>query len=279
MAPISWSSDGPFATHPIRFRWRDRSPPKSARGSPAEPGPSDMRLVIGVQPVREAVRAHGRGVERVLVEEGDHPQLEALARFARDQGIEVTSASRSDLDRRAKGARHQGVMALVPELRLRPFSELTVEPSSLFLALDEIQDPQNFGATIRSAVAFGASAVVWPENASAPLSPATFRASAGAIEHAVLCKVPALPSAISHLASLGATAVALDATADLELARIDLTGPLVLVFGSEGKGLRKSVRRACTHAARLPMSGRIASLNASVAVAIALYEVCRQRQA
>jgi len=237
-----------------------------------------VRLVLGVQPVREAVRAHGAGIERVLVEEGDHPQLEALARFARDQGIEVPSASRSELDRRTKGARHQGVLAFVPELRLRPLAELAVEPGSLFIALDEIQDPQNFGATIRSAVAFGASAVVWPENASAPLSPATFRASAGAIEHAVLCKVAALPTAITHLASLGATTVALDANADLDLAEVDLTGPVVLVLGSEGKGLRKSVRRACAHGARLPMRGPIGSLNASVAAAVALYEACRQRR-
>jgi 23S rRNA (guanosine2251-2'-O)-methyltransferase len=237
-----------------------------------------MRLVLGVQPVREAVRAHGAGVERVLVEEGDHPQLEALARFARDQGIDVARTSRSELDRRAKGARHQGVMALVPELRLRPLAELEVEPTSLFVALDEIQDPQNFGAVIRSAVAFGASAVIWPEHASAPLSPATFRASAGAIEHAALCRVPSLPSAIAHLAELGATTVALDAAGDVDLADVDLRAPCLLVIGSEGKGLKKSVRRACARSARLPMGGKIASLNASVAAAIALYEAHRQRR-
>src|SRR5689334_17204368 len=238
-----------------------------------------MRLVLGVQPVREAVRAHGAAIERVLVEEGDHPQLDALARFARDQGIDVTRAPRSELDRRARGARHQGVMALVPELRLRPLAELTVEPTSLFVALDEIQDPQNFGAVIRSAVAFGASAVIWPEHASAPLSPATFRASAGAIEHAALCRVPSLPSAIAHLAELGATTVALDAAGDVDLADVDLRAPSLLVIGSEGKGLKKSVRRACARSARLPMGGKIASLNASVAAAIALYEAHRQRRA
>jgi 23S rRNA (guanosine2251-2'-O)-methyltransferase len=236
-----------------------------------------MRLVLGVQPVREAVRAHGASVERVLVEEGDHPQLEALARFARDQGIEVARATRSELDRRARGARHQGVMALVPELRLRPLAELSVEPASLFVALDEIQDPQNFGAVIRSAVAFGAGAVIWPEHASAPLSPATFRASAGAIEHAVLCRVTSLPSAIEHLADLGAGAVALDAAGEVDLADVDLSGPTLLVIGSEGKGLKKSVRRACRQSARLPI-GKIGSLNASVAAAIALYEAHRQRR-
>ena len=237
-----------------------------------------MRLVIGVQPVREAIRAHGESVERVVIEQGDHPQLEALARFARDQGIEVNVASRGELDRQARGARHQGAVALVPELRLHSLASLSVERSSLFLALDEIQDPQNFGAAIRSAVAFDASAVLWPEHSSAPLSPATFRASAGAIEHAVLCRVTSLPSAISHLGELGTTSVALDAGGDAPLAELDLTGPVLLVIGSEGKGLKKSVRRACARTARLPMGGAIASLNASVAAAIALYEARRQRE-
>jgi len=214
----------------------------------------------------------------VLVEEGDHPQLEALARFARDQGIEVTPATRSELDRRAVGARHQGVIAMAPELRLHALSDLSVEPTSLFLALDEIQDPQNFGAAIRSAVAFGASAVLWPEHSSAPLTPATFRASAGAIEHAVLCRVTALPSAIAHLAELGTSTIGLDAEGDVDLAELDLTGASLFVIGSEGKGLKKSVRRACARTARLPMHGTIGSLNASVAAAIALYEATRQRR-
>ncbi|HKQ70440.1 MAG TPA: 23S rRNA (guanosine(2251)-2'-O)-methyltransferase RlmB [Polyangiaceae bacterium] len=239
-----------------------------------------MRLVMGVQPVREAVRAHGAHVEKLFVEEGDHPQLEALARFARDQGVrEVSVVARAELDRRARGVRHQGAMALVPELRLARLSDVAVAPASLFLALDEIQDPQNFGAVIRSAVAFGASAVLWPEHSSAPLSAATFRASAGAIEHAVLCRVGSLPSALQHLTELGTAVIGLDANGELPLAQIDLTGPVAFVIGSEGKGLKKSVRRACASVAKLPMAGAIGSLNASVAAAITLYEACRQRAA
>ncbi len=236
-----------------------------------------MRLVVGLQPVREAVRAHGKRIQELLVERGEHPQLDALARFARDQGIEVTLASRSDLDRRAKGARHQGVIASVPELELVPLEKLAIETDSLFLALDEIQDPQNFGASIRSAVAFGASAILWAEHASAPLTPATFRASAGAVEHATLCRVPSLSSAIQHLSESGAASVGLDASGDVPLSAVDLTGSVVVVIGSEGKGLKKSVRRACQTIARLPMTGRIGSLNASVAAAVTLYEVRRQR--
>jgi 23S rRNA (guanosine2251-2'-O)-methyltransferase len=241
------------------------------RGGPAG------RLVLGIQPVREAVRAHGRLVTGLAIETGDHPQLEALARFARDQGIEVEVVSRAELDRHAKGGRHQGALAWAPPLRVLSLAEWRPAPDAVLLALDGIEDPQNFGAILRSAVALGASGVLWAEHASAPLSPATFRASAGAVEHAVLVRVPALPSALHDLAAQGMPAVGLEAHGDIELSDIDLTGPTIIVIGSEGKGLMKSVRRACARVARLPMGGAIDSLNASVAAAIALYEMRRQR--
>jgi 23S rRNA (guanosine2251-2'-O)-methyltransferase len=240
-------------------------------------GAPQGRLVFGIQPVREAVRAHGARIAQVAIETGDHPQLQALARFARDQGIEVETVSRAELDRRARGARHQGAMALAPRLSISKLAQVEVTPQALFLALDGIEDPQNFGAILRSAVALGATGVLWAEHASAPLSPATFRASAGAVEHAVLVRVSSLPTALTHLATEGACTIGLDAQGDAELADVDLTGPVAFVIGSEGKGLMKSVRRACTRLARLPMGGAIDSLNASVAAAIALYEARRQR--
>jgi 23S rRNA (guanosine2251-2'-O)-methyltransferase len=250
--------------------------PKSDRADSDRGAPSG-RLVFGIQPVREAVRAHGAKVAQVAISAGDHPQLQALARFARDQGIDVTVLSRVELDRRAKGARHQGAMAVAPPLSILKLAQVEVAPGALFLALDGIEDPQNFGAILRSAVALGATGVLWAEHASAPLSPATFRASAGAVEHAVLVRVSSLPNALQDLAQQGAAVIGLEAHGDVELAGVDLTGPVTLVIGSEGKGLMKSVRRACTRTARLPMGGAIDSLNASVAAAIALYEARRQR--
>lgn len=235
------------------------------------------RIIVGLQPVREAIRAHGEGLERVLVERGDSPQLQALARFASDQGVEVSVVPRADLDRASGGVRHQGVLAIASELSLVSLDDLAVDDDSLFVALDGIQDPQNFGATIRSGTAFGASAILWPEHASAPLSPTTFRASAGAIEHATLCRVPSLVSALVDLNARGALTVGLDANAEASIDSIDLGGPVVLVVGSEGKGLGRQVRKTCQKLAKLPMRGPIASLNASVALAIALYEVVRQR--
>lgn len=240
-----------------------------------------MRLVTGLQAVREAIRVHEAKLERVLVEERGGPQIEAVARFAEGRGAKVDHVPRAELERLARGARHQGAIAIAPELVLVPVEALAdavaADPRATVIALDEIEDPQNFGAVIRSAVALGASGVLWPEHRSAPLSPATFRASAGAIEHATLCRASALPSALERLAAAGARVIGLDAHADRAIEDLDVEGPVVLVVGAEGKGLRKTVKRACTDLARLSMAGPIDSLNASVAAGIALYEVVRSR--
>ncbi len=240
-----------------------------------------MRMVAGLQPVREAIRVHGGKLEKVLVEKGGGPQIDAVARFAQDRGASVERVPRSELDRAAKGARHQGAIAYAPDFALAALDDVlqlcTDDGAAIVIALDEIEDPQNFGAVIRSAVALGAKAVVWPEHHSAPLSPATFRASAGAVEHALLARVSALPLALERLASSGATVVGLDANADQAIEDVTVEGPVVLVVGAEGKGLRKTVKRVCTTLAKLSMKGPIDSLNASVASGIALYEVVRRR--
>jgi 23S rRNA (guanosine2251-2'-O)-methyltransferase len=238
------------------------------------------RLICGLQPVREAIRKHGARLSRVLVEsapERQAPQLDALARFARDQGAPVERLARSDLDRMAHGVRHQGAIAFAPGLRFVSLDGLVLGDRALVVALDEVQDPQNFGAVIRSAVAMGATAIVWPEHSSAPLSPATFRASAGAVEHATLCRVASLPHALEELRARDVAVVGLDMGGEVAVDRIDLVKPVALVAGAEGKGLRKTVKRTCDTIVRLPMPGPVASLNASVALAIALYEAVRQR--
>lgn len=237
------------------------------------------RMICGLQPVREAIRAQGERLERVLVESEprDGPQLEALARFARDHGAPVERLSRAELDRLARGVRHQGTIAFAPELSIARLDDLAVGPETLIVALDEVVDPQNFGAVVRSAVAMDATAVLWPEHRSAPLSPAAFRASAGAVEYATLCRVSSLPPALEALRARGVTVVGLDMAGDALIDRVDLVRPVALVVGAEGKGLRKTVRRTCDTLTRLPMGRSIASLNASVAVAIAIYEAVRQR--
>lgn len=236
------------------------------------------RIIIGLQPVREAIRARGKDLRSVLVQDGGGPKLDAVARFAADQGIPVERVPRGELDRRTRGGFHQGVLAIAPDVELAGLDALEVNERTLLLALDGVMDPQNFGAAIRSAVALGATGVVWPEHASAPLSPSTFRASAGAVEHATLCRVNALPDALATLRDRGVVPIALDVRGTTELADLTLVGPVAIVIGAEDRGPRRPVVAACAHVARLPLPGPVAALNASVAAAIALYEVVRQRK-
>jgi 23S rRNA (guanosine2251-2'-O)-methyltransferase len=209
---------------------------------------------------------------------GDNPRLTALARFARDQGVErVEWCSRSELDRLAAAASHQGAAAWAPELHPLSMDELLGREWRLAVALDGIQDPHNFGACIRAAVAIADAPIVWAEHASAPLSPATFRASAGAIEHALLCQVPSLPSALGAFRAAGAEVLGLTAEATLELGAAVTHTRTVVVVGGEHQGLRRSVRRGCTALVRLAEMHHVQALNASVAAGIALY-ACAQAQ-
>jgi 23S rRNA (guanosine2251-2'-O)-methyltransferase len=238
------------------------------------------RLVLGLNPVREAVRVHGAALRRVAVDDRALPRLEALARFAHDAGVgRVDRVPRAELDRLAAGASHQGVAAWAPPLVFTSLEALAEDPALLAVALDELQDPQNFGAVVRSAVGLGRAAVLFGEHAAAPLTPATFRASAGAIEHARLCRVRSLTTALGELAASAVQVVGLDAQASQRLSDLDLALPTVLVLGNEGEGLGRSVRRACTTLAQLAPPQAVDSLNVSVAAGIALYEATRQRWA
>lgn len=236
------------------------------------------RLVVGLQPVRECVRVRASQLTRLAITAGDNPKLAALERFARDQGTpHIVRLSRAEMDRLAQGAQHQGAIAIAPPLELSSWEDIAIQPNLLAIALDRIQDPQNFGAVVRSAVATANAAVLWGEHSAAPLSPATFRASAGAIEHATLCRVASLKDALHAARDAGAQVIALSAGADELLCQADLTGPTVIVLGSEGTGLQPAVRRACTRSLALVRPRILDSLNASVAAAIALYEAAKQR--
>lgn len=238
------------------------------------------RILAGVQPVREAVRVWGKQVSWVYLQRGA-TRLAGLEALAKTHAVPVRWVDKAELDTLARGTYHQGVLAEAPELGLTDFDELLAvsdDVAPLILALDGIVDPQNFGATVRSAVGLAKAPVVWGENASAPLTAAMSRASAGAVEHAQLCRVPSLTGALTRAVSSGFTVVGLDAHAPAPLHTVDLSGPTVIVVGGEGKGLGKQVRRSCTHLATLVLPHTIDSLNASVAAALALYEAARQRE-
>jgi 23S rRNA (guanosine2251-2'-O)-methyltransferase len=230
-----------------------------------------FRLVLGQQAVREVIRAWGGQTHRVVVQDGAGPRVQALARFATDQGIEVKSLGRPELDRISAGGQHQGVLAFAPPLRLHDFSEVLLNPDLLAVALDGVVDPHNFGAVVRSAVGVAGAPILWAESSSAPLSPTTFRASAGAIEHATLCRVRSLTSALMEAQNAGVEILGLAPEATEFLHEVRTRGPVVLVIGSEQKGMGRGVRKACTRLVRLHQTGTVQSLNASVAAGIALH--------
>lgn len=263
--------------HPGARRGKPRPRPSASNESSEHAAPTGRRLITGVQPVREALKAHQSKLEEVWLLR-DTPRLSGLQRLADDVGVAIKFVGPGDLDKASKGAQHQGALTWAPPLELADWADVLERGTSVAVALDRIVDPQNFGAIVRSSVALGRAPVLWPEAASAPLSPAMFRASAGAIEHATLCRVRSLPEALQRAQEKGFTVVGLDGQAEQTLGDIDLRGPTLIVLGSEAEGMGRAVRKACTHVARLSQDPILDSLNASVAIAIALYEAQRQRQ-
>lgn len=228
-------------------------------------------LVYGRNAVLEAARA-GR-VRRVLVADDLAPDRR-LAELRRVVPVEEVPAARIDS---LVGGVHQGVVA-----ELRPRTYLTLRAllearPRLLVALDGVEDPQNLGAILRSAEAAGADGVVLPEHRSAPVSAAAVKASSGASELLRICRVAGLPSAISEIKRAGIWCLALDPRGEIPPWEFDLTQPVLVVVGGEGHGVHRLVRERCDVRLRLPMSGKVASLNASAAAAAVLYEVQRQR--
>lgn len=228
------------------------------------------RILTGPRFVHEAIVAGS--VNELFVVRGKHDEL---VQTARTHGVKVHVRERRDLDRLAKGVKHQGVVARGPDYAYASLDALVVEGARI-VALDEIQDPHNVGAIVRSAVAFGASILV-PEHRASHVTPVVVRASAGATEHAQIARVTNLQKALLDLGQRGLEIVGLDGHSDGPIA--DLGEPpiagRVIVVGSEGKGLRRLVRKRCDRIVSIPMRGPVESLNASVAAALAIYESWR----
>jgi 23S rRNA (guanosine2251-2'-O)-methyltransferase len=225
-----------------------------------------------------------RSPERVLQlwAASGNPRVGKLVEQAKAAGIPVQPAKAHALDKLAGGETHQGVVA---EFRpMEPMSEGELDalieqrgPELLLLALDQVQDPHNLGACLRSAAAAGVDAVLVPRDRSAPLSPAARRAAAGAAETVPLVEVANLARALEHVKQAGVWAVGLAGEAASSIHDIDLNGPRIIVMGSEEKGLRRLTAERCDELARIPMPGTMESLNVSVATGIALFEAVRQR--
>ena len=246
------------------------------------PGQGRM-LIEGRRPVVEALRA-GRPVDRILLASGvGLAALGDLHDLARRRGVEVETVPRSLIEAEARSGAHQGVLAIVATIDTIDLIELLAVPLAgvqppFFLALDGVEDPHNLGALARSAEAAGCHGLIVPRHRSAPLSAVAVKASAGALEHLPVAEVPNLARAIERLRDSGVWCIGLDGTAEASLFDLELADePVCIIVGGEGTGLHRLVRDSCDALVRIPMSGQIDSLNASVAGALALFEVRRRR--
>lgn len=243
------------------------------------------RYLCGVHAVREALASHARDLAVVyLAGDVSRGPLAELATLAKSLRVAVEPASTPALDALAGGLRHQGAVAVAggdyPYVDLDALLERARLRSAqpLVVCLDEVTDPHNLGAIVRSAVALGADGVVTLKDRAAPVTSVVVRTSAGATEHCAIARVVNLSRALEALSRAGYRTVGLDAEGAAALDAVDLTGPVALVVGSEGSGLRRLVKERCEVLARIPLEGPVASLNASVAAGVAIYEVTRQRR-
>lgn len=234
--------------------------------------------VIGRIPVLECLRAKKRTARRLFLLR-DAKGLEAICAAAGP--IPVEECSRQDLDNLAKGAIHQGVVLEadpLPRVTLDRWLAGSIPADAVVIILDGVEDPHNFGAIVRSASACAASAVVFGKDRSAPLSSVAMKSAAGAMEYIDLIEVTNLVRAVEALKKSGFWIAGLDADAEQDLWDADLKGRIGLVVGSEGKGVRRLMAKHCDFHLRIPLTGPITSLNASVSAAIALVECVRQRR-
>jgi 23S rRNA (guanosine2251-2'-O)-methyltransferase len=246
--------------------------------------PGEGRTVHGIHPVLEALRARPSDVERVYVLDGGVPPraaAEILSR-AREARVKVERVPRQRLAALVEGGAHQGVAARLREFAYAGLEEVLGAAAAsgrppLVVVLDGLQDPQNLGAVIRSADALGAHGVVLPRDRSVGVTAAVARASAGAVEHLPVAQVTNLSRALEVLKTSGLWVAAADPGGDQVLWEARLDGPLAVVIGAEGAGVRPGVLKHCDLRLRIPMAGRVSSLNASVSAALVLYEVVRQR--
>jgi 23S rRNA (guanosine2251-2'-O)-methyltransferase len=241
-------------------------------------------ILYGIHPVYEALASQRRNIYEIYLQE--HARSDRLARLASlsaQRGIRITSAAPSELKTLAGTVGHQGVAARVDYYPLTAVSEILAAAEArrgphFLLLLDNVLDPQNLGAIIRSALCVGVDGVIMPKDRSAPITPAVSKASAGALEHIRLSRVTNLVQTIKQCKNHGIWIMGLDKTAELSLYDGDMTGSIAIVVGGEQKGLRPLVKKNCDFLVSIPQPGALDSLNASVAAAVTMYEALRQRR-
>jgi len=249
--------------------------------APAAGSGNAHELLYGLHAVREALRAGTRSLLRILVIRQDR-QFADLVRLARSAKIPVHLEPRPVLDRLVPDGKHQGVIGLVAAKGYADQDEIldyarTRNEPPLVVILDGIEDPHNLGAVLRTAEAAGAHGVFVPDRRSVGLTGTVAKASAGALEHLRVGRAQNVSRLIEGLQAAGLWVYAVHPKTPRPYTALDLRGPVALVFGGEGQGIRPGVVEKCDDRARIPMRGQVASLNVSAAAAIVLYEVVRQR--
>lgn len=237
-------------------------------------------LLYGRNPVLEALKQE-RSINKLLVADTEGG-LKTIVQLARSRGIPVQKVDRKVLDGLIQHGKHQGVVAYVAPkdyVAVEDLLELAARQQEppLLVACDHLEDPHNLGAILRVVDAAGAHGVIIPKARSVSLSATVAKTSAGAVEFVAVARVPNLPETLRFLKKQGLWVVGLDGAAETEIYDVDWRLPTVMVVGGEGKGLSRLVKENCDVLAKIPMAGRINSLNAAVAVSIGLYEAVRQR--
>lgn len=256
---------------------------KNIKNAPLDVAELPEDMVAGRNAVMEALKGT-RSVNKLMIANGStEGSIKEIIAVAKEKGVNIQYWERSKLDSIARGIRHQGVLAQVAPVQYAELEDILAaareknEPPFIVL-LDELEDPHNLGAILRTADAAGVHGVLIPKHRSCPLSATVAKTSAGAVEHVPVARVGNLVQTIKKLKKEGMWVAAADMDGK-DYYDTDLTGPLLLIIGSEGQGVGRLVKEQCDFVVRIPMVGKINSLNASVAGSILMYEAMKQRRA
>lgn len=244
-------------------------------------GSKSNSLIYGARAVMEAIEA-GRAIDKILIRKELESDLRRdVGVLARDKGIPLQTVPLEKLDRMAPDSNHQGVIAITAVVTFLDLEQVLLtlqeKPDSLFVLLDQVSDVRNFGAIARSAECMGADAIIIPSEGAARVNADAMKVSAGALNHLAVCRVGNVRDAVHLFQSYEVRVVACTEKVQKTAFEADLTGPVCLVFGSEDRGISKSILKSADELVSIPMKGKIASLNVSVAVGMALMETARQR--
>lgn len=255
---------------------------RQGKEKPEEEEGVSNELIVGRNAVMEALKS-GRSINKVLIAKGERQgSIKEVIALAKEKRLVIQEVEFKKLDEMTGGLRHQGVLAYAAPVDYVEIDDILEKAQSLsqppfIVLLDELEDPHNLGAILRTADAAGVHGVLIPKRRNCQLSATVAKTSAGAVEYVPVARIGNITQTLKELKKLGLWVVGADMDGDKDYYEADLTGPMVLVVGSEGKGIGRLVKEQCDFVVKIPMQGKINSLNASVAASILMYESLKQR--